>query len=617
MSAPSLHREVVVIGAGWSGLVACKYMLEEGLSVVALEKREDIGGVWFYSDDPNIPTVMKTTQCTSSSTVTEFSDFPMPKEIGMFPHHTDVLDYLKEYAKEFNLLPHVRLNTTVEAVEKRDDDTWKVTCTGGDVYTSKYLVIASGGNQRPNRELEKSILKGFTGDILHASVIKEPLDQYRNKRVLLLGGGETGSDICLDWFDHAKFIYCSIPRGQHFFRKYAKVVPWGEPQALDKASSRIMKDIAPYIHSKPGLAWVCKWTTNGSFLAYQGHGIPEWRNASSFFHCFINKNGKVLDLVDYKRLVPKGTITGCNGKEVTFIDGTKQEFDLVIMSTGYRTSFPYLPKRYSDVGLREKHKMVFDVKDPSLAFIGFVRPIVGSLVGISELQARWAAKLYAGKVAMKSLEERQRDVAQDSAYWSHYFKDTSQRIHGLVEAFTYLNDIAHHAHIYPDYWSLFWKNPKHWLVAYFSPYNGATYRLNEPDKQEQAIATMKSHRKGTIKPLKYVMILFLRFIWFDWWLDRASSVKYQIQTSFWWPTVRSWRITRCLNFLCTLPKRFIFDNVSDYRDEMSNRARLFVKSSQSKRSCLGGSNCHSLVNGLASSSLSVGIHLRKKEDISH
>ena len=52
---------------GWSGLVACKYMSEEGLSVVAIEKREDIGGVWRYSDDPSIPIIMKSTCCTSSS----------------------------------------------------------------------------------------------------------------------------------------------------------------------------------------------------------------------------------------------------------------------------------------------------------------------------------------------------------------------------------------------------------------------------------------------------------------------------------------------------------------------------------------------------------------------
>ena len=42
-------------------------MLEEDLSVVVIEKREGIGGVWRYSDDPSILIVMKSTCCTSSS----------------------------------------------------------------------------------------------------------------------------------------------------------------------------------------------------------------------------------------------------------------------------------------------------------------------------------------------------------------------------------------------------------------------------------------------------------------------------------------------------------------------------------------------------------------------
>jgi len=51
---------------------------------------------------------------------------------------------------------------------------------------------------------------------------------------------------------------------------------------------------------------VCNWTTGGSLLAYQGHGIPEWKNDAQFFHFFINKNGHVLDIVDYEHVVPKG-----------------------------------------------------------------------------------------------------------------------------------------------------------------------------------------------------------------------------------------------------------------------------------------------------------------------
>ena len=561
-SASNKHHDVTVIGAGWSGIIASKYMKEEGLSVVALEKREDIGGVWRYSDDPNTVTVMKTTRCTSSSTVTEMSDYPMPQEIGMFPHHTDMLQYLRSYADHFNLMPHIRLNTGVQRAEKKGD-TWHVQCENGDEYTSSHLVISTGRQQQQNRELEDTVLKGFTGRIYHAGEIKGVTEEHRETRLLVVGGGETGSDIVTELYDTCKYIYWSIPRGQHFFRKAAKVVPWGKLQAIDKASSRMIKSITPYTHSKPGLAWICKWTTSGSLLAYQGHGLPEWRNDAPFFHCFINKSGKVLELIDYKRLVPKAAISKCKGREVHFTDGSKQEFDMIIMSTGYEKVFSFLPECYTDMSMADHYKLVFDVQDPSLAFVGFARPIVGSVLTLAEVQSRWVARVYSNKVPLKSLEGRMADVARDNAFWSDYFKQSSRRLQGLVEAFTYGDDIGNLGGFFPDYWALFKRNPRHWYVAYFSPYNAAAMRLNEPKYEEQAIATMEAHRRTTINPIHLLLLVFLRLIWFDWMLDQIAYVKYHIQVSPWWHVVREWRITRAANWVWTLPKRLLFHTCSD------------------------------------------------------
>ena len=560
------YHDVTIIGAGWSGLAACKYMKEEGLSVVCIERKEDIGGVWIYSDDPNIPTVMKTTRCTSSSSFTEMSDFPMPTEIGMFPHHEAILQYLHDYADKFNLMPHIQLSTEVRAVEK-EGETWKTTCSNGTTYTSKHLVVATGVVQKPNRELEQSLLRDFTGKIYHACEIKAPLEEHRGQRLLVLGGGETASDICTEWRDLVEFTYWSIPRGQHFFRKYGKVIPWVKPQAFDKASSRMVKMVAPYHRGKPGLSWLCKWSTNGSLLAYQGHGIPEWKNDAKDFHFFFNKSGKVLGLVDYERLVPKGGITKCQGKQVTFVDGTTQEFDVIIMSTGYKVEYPYLPKRYSEKKMIQRHKFVFDIEDPSIAFIGLVRPMVGSIVTISELQARWVAKVFSGHIPLKSLEERQADVAKDTAHLSEWFKHSSRRIEGLVEVFAYTDDVAKEAGIYPNYWELLRTNPWHWYVAVFAPYSATSYRLNEPKYREQAITTMNGHRKNTLGLWQILVLLFMRLILFDWCLSLLSNIKYRIQISRWWPSVRDTRVMQALDYVWTLPKKFLFDNKTSDRDE--------------------------------------------------
>ena len=229
LQPPPLPRrhDVTVIGAGWSGLVSCKYMLEECLTIVALEKREDVGGVWLYSDDPNLSTIMKSTQSPPPPLSMKCRISQCPRRyIGMFPHHSDVIQYLHSYAEKFNLHPHIRFNTSVKSVEKRGEDWW-VKCSNEDEYISTYIIIATGEHQTPNRELEDTLLRRYMGKVYHAQEIKEVIDEHRGQRLLVVGGGETGSDLCIEWHNHTKFTYWSIPRGQHFFKKDAKITPWG------------------------------------------------------------------------------------------------------------------------------------------------------------------------------------------------------------------------------------------------------------------------------------------------------------------------------------------------------------------------------------------------------
>ena len=558
-----LEHDVTVIGAGWSGLLACKHMLEEGLSVVVLERRATIGGVWQYSDDPNETSVMRSTQCTSSITVTEMSDFPMPDEFHTFPSHSQITRYLDSYADYFNLWPYIHLNTKVGQVEK-EENIWRVHTIGDQIYISKNLVVCTGIYERANMELQSTLFGNYTGSLYHSKVIKYPLAKHNGDDVLIVGGGETASDIVSEWYNHSNCIYWSIPRGQHFFRKYAKILPWGRPQPLDKASSRALTTIAPYHKSKPGLSWICKWTSNGSLLAYQGHGIPEWKNDSPFFHFVINKNGKVLDLIDYKKVVPKGAIKNCQNRTVEFADGTSKDFDTIIMCTGYDSSyFPFLPEKYhKNKTLRDRYKFVFDVEDPSIAFIGYVRPVVGAIPSITEMQSRWVSKVFAKTIPFKSLENRRADVKQDLEFWENYFKESSQRLEGLVEGFIYIDQIAHLAGVFPDYKALLFRNPKGWFTAVFAPYNGATYRLNEPEHETQAIQTMEKHRKQTTNPLHLLLIVFMRVSGIDRTIVLLEHVKYSIQTSWWWPRVRDLRVVRILNWVWCLPKRFLFDSKS-------------------------------------------------------
>ena len=552
-----LHHDVTVIGAGWSGVTVAKYMLEEGLTVVALERRDSLGGMWYYSDDPTEKSVMKSTRTTSSATVSEMSDYPMPE--GMeFPQHEQVLQYLQSYASFFRVLPCIIFNTTVTSADKRGD-LWYVTTASGETYTSRFLVVCTGQTV-PVTGPRETIFKDFTGSIYHAKEIKEPLAAYRNKRLLIFGGGETAADLCSDWYDHASVIYWSASRGQHFFRRYNKILPWKKPQALDKASSWLLTKVAPYHYSKPGLAWVCKWTTSGSLLAYQGHGIPEWRNNTPFMHQFINKNGHILDLVDYTKVIPKGAITACNGREVTFADGSSSEFDIIILSTGYTECFSFLPQERRPQYFRKLHKHVLDNEDPSLAFVGYIRPVVGSNFGIIEIQSRWLARIISGRVPLKPKAERLEETRADAHFWQEYFKTTVQPRDKIVEMFFYVNNMGKLAKVYPDRWALFKRNPYGWYMSVVGPYNAALFRLNEDEHRDRAMATLERHVDGFVLRFDTFLFLFLRLIHFEFFIYRLQYVKYRMQMAGIGRFLGRIPFVRFINWIWCLPKRFLFDN---------------------------------------------------------
>ena len=91
--------DALIIGGGWSGLYAAKYIREEGFSTLTLESRDDIGGVWTYSVDPTIPTVTNSTWTTASTGMIEASDFPMKirgtNKHEHFPGHRFIGEYLQ------------------------------------------------------------------------------------------------------------------------------------------------------------------------------------------------------------------------------------------------------------------------------------------------------------------------------------------------------------------------------------------------------------------------------------------------------------------------------------------------------------------------------------------
>ncbi|KAK1591735.1 hypothetical protein Q3G72_012624 [Acer saccharum] len=103
-------KQIGIVGAGISGLVACKYMLSKGYDPIVFEARSSVGGVWIKT--------FETTKLQTPKPLYQFSDFPWPSSVTEdFPTQHQVFDYIQSYAQHFDLLKHIRFNTKVVGIE--------------------------------------------------------------------------------------------------------------------------------------------------------------------------------------------------------------------------------------------------------------------------------------------------------------------------------------------------------------------------------------------------------------------------------------------------------------------------------------------------------------------
>lgn len=244
MPAPK-QKVVAIIGAGPAGLVVAKELLAEGHVPIVLEQAGVIGGVWQKKEtaenSSNAGHVLPHTRTSSSALNTAFSDFPIQAEYPgpdpFFATQQDYMEYVHRYAKYFDVIRHVRLRTKVVSVSKieegNDQDRWRVETESATDKKSRIttmdvdaVVVCSGQTSTPKRMEIKGQDK-FKGKILHSSDLRDLHDfgQFKGKRVLVIGAGETASDALGDVSNVAAKCDVSI-------RNPVLVLPrnlWGAP----------------------------------------------------------------------------------------------------------------------------------------------------------------------------------------------------------------------------------------------------------------------------------------------------------------------------------------------------------------------------------------------------
>src|SRR5262249_11406089 len=135
------RMRVAVIGAGPAGPAALKELPAAGMEAVGVEGRGGIGGLFAFGESEGVR--WGAVRLTSSTLVTQFSDFPAPEGSPLHLRHDQYVAYLSAYATRFELWPHLRFRARVEDV-RREGDRWSVAIHARPREEFDALVVCSG-----------------------------------------------------------------------------------------------------------------------------------------------------------------------------------------------------------------------------------------------------------------------------------------------------------------------------------------------------------------------------------------------------------------------------------------------------------------------------------------
>jgi len=317
---------VAVIGAGPTGLAAVRNLTLHGFDVIGFESHSDVGGLWDI-DSPT-STMYESAHLISSKGMTEFAEFPMHDDVATYPHHREMRDYFRAYAREFELYDHYRFSTTVTRVQPRSHG-WTITAESegtSSTHDVGVLVLAIGTFHTPNMPTWPGI---FDGELLHGSTYRSP-ELFEGKRVLVVGCGNSGADIAVDAVHRAASVDLSLRRGYWFVPKFLAGRPidtigTGGPTLPRSLKQRVDAALLRAVVGRPS-----------------DYGLPDPDYRMYESHPVVNT--QVLHHLGHGDITPRPDVARLDGSRVEFVDGGSGTYDLVMAATGYSLDWPFMDR---------------------------------------------------------------------------------------------------------------------------------------------------------------------------------------------------------------------------------------------------------------------------------
>lgn len=402
--------KIAVIGAGSSGLVTLKYLLDTipAKDIICFEKTHSVRGCWGDQRADFVSTSTKYT--TQFSCFRKWSSEVTPqKNYDEFFRGGEFGDYLEEFAKHFKLKERIRFGIELRHLEWMDNK-WNLLLAENDKeehLTFDAVFLCTG-------LVNQKVPFGST-----AIPIAEDPESVRDSTVVVVGGGESAADVAnhLAKTEHNNTVYLSLRSGIRVSPRYHPIR--GVPS--DFLRNRLLLSFDKQARNWVGERFVtfrirfnrllARWFPHLQLSANpndQAQAIRrEWdlklkaRAGDALFNVFHNKSDDFLDAVAEKRLHIIGPPTDEQWTEYSEFDGSSTlriTPDLLIWSTGYRSHLT----DFSNGGIRLKDFYLgcVHIDNHNLFLIGFTRPIIGNIPTISEMQAHYAVGVLLGKYTL-------------------------------------------------------------------------------------------------------------------------------------------------------------------------------------------------------------------------
>lgn len=376
MATKASSDRYCIVGAGASGLAIAKNFKTRGIPFDCLEREADFGGLWNIGTDSGI--VYETTHLVSASYSTAYDDLPMGDDAyPPYPNHKAVLDYFRRYVEEFGFAEDIEFGKSVSRVTPRPDGLWEVAVSGEPrprVYRG--IVVASGHHDTPRMP---SYPGTFDGEIIHSRAYKSPR-QLRDKRVMVVGCGNSAADIVLDAVHSGSKTVMSLRRGYWFVPKFMLGFP--------------THDVVSWVEFFPLPRLIKRWLFQASLWVLQGppsrYGLPD--PAYSIDQAHPTMSDEIPRLHAHGRLTVKPEISNYDGDRVVFSDGSSEALDMIIFATGYQPVVPFLNESlvYDEAGRSRFYLRIFHPERPGLFAAGLVQAN-GSMWRIADYQGQLIA----------------------------------------------------------------------------------------------------------------------------------------------------------------------------------------------------------------------------------